>query len=69
MDPIELSKFDAGKSPATIATALDVENGGIVVSRHQRHVETRESQKKADEAMLAKFGKKQQLTVSTLLSE
>ena len=67
MEPFELAKLGSGKPPVAITTATsDVENGGLT-SRHQRDVEARESQKIADEAVLARFGKKQQFIVSLIL--
>jgi hypothetical protein len=70
MGPFELAKLGSDKSPMATTTAMnEVENGagGRLVSRHQRAVEALESQRIADEAVLARFGKKQQLTVSIRL--
>ncbi|CAG8981069.1 hypothetical protein HYALB_00013253 [Hymenoscyphus albidus] len=52
------------KTPLPVTTAtVDIENGEMMLrSRQQRNLEARETQKKADEAVLARFGKKQQLT-------
>lgn len=61
---LELEAIGSDKSRVAITTATaknDVENG-MLTSRHQRDI-ARETQKKEDEGVLARFGKKQQLTV------
>jgi hypothetical protein len=64
MASLELDTLESSKTLAV--TARDAENGGLS-SRYQRMVESHEAQRIADESILAKFGKKQQLTVRQIL--
>jgi len=67
MSSFELARLGSGKSPVAITTATsDVDTRGLT-SRHQHDIEARETQRSADEAVLARFGKKQQLTVRIFL--
>ena len=64
MGSFELARLGSKKSPLATTTATSDVESGVLMSRQQRNAEARESTKNADEAVLAKFGKKQQLTVS-----
>jgi hypothetical protein len=59
----ELETLESRKTPAV--AARDAENGGLS-SRYQRMIESHEAQRIADESILARFGKKQQLTVGQI---
>ena len=67
MPSFELGAVEPGKSPVTVATASQYMKSEGLTSRHRRDVEARESTRNADEAVLARFGKKQQLTVGIML--
>lgn len=63
MASLELETLESKKTPAVASTtARDAENG-VLSSRYQRMVESHEAQRIADESILARFGKRQQLTV------
>ena len=60
----ELSSMGHGKEAVTTTTSIVEGEQGL--TRRQRDVEARESEKTADETVLARFGKKQQLQVSSM---
>ena len=60
---VELSSL--GPDKRAVATTTSISEGENGLTRRQRDVEAHESQKSADEGVLARFGKKQQLQVSS----